>query len=177
MRGAVAFHGLATVQCRILGLTAFLLIIQGRAGGFLDALSLPIEFVRSPDHIAAGRLAVSPCAAGLLVILFKAAGSAVIDDPSHVGFVDAHAECGGGDDDFESPFKKRILNICLACLIHFGVEIFGLHPGGFQRFRQLLGSCARCAVDYAAFAAMCFGILRDACGAILLGVRFVSAEV
>ena len=54
------------------------------------------------EQDGAGGLAVASGAADLLVVGLDGAGERGVDDGADVGFVDAHAEGDGGDDDFES---------------------------------------------------------------------------
>ena len=57
--------------------------------------------------------AVAPGAAGLLIIAFQVLGHVVMDHEAHVGFVNAHAECVGGDDDAHAVEQERLL-VCAA---------------------------------------------------------------
>ena len=62
---------------------------------------------------AAG-LAVASGAADLLVVALDGAGKRGVDDGADVGFVDAHAEGDGGDDDLELAGEEVALH-AFAC--------------------------------------------------------------
>ena len=58
------------------------------------------------EEDGAGGEAVATGAAYLLVVAFDGAGQGDVDDGADVGFVDAHAEGDGGDDDVERAERK-----------------------------------------------------------------------
>src|SRR6516164_9853103 len=58
---------------------------------------------------ALGRQSIAPGAPDLLVITFKVLWHVGMDDEAHVGFVNAHAECDGRDDNWHIVVDKPLL--------------------------------------------------------------------
>ena len=95
---------------------------------------------------SAARRAIAAGATDFLVIAFEGARKAGVDDGADVGFVDAHAEGDGGDDNF----KLSALKGALHALAGFCIEA-GVICGSGHQLRQLFGKAfrllARCGVD------------------------------
>ena len=53
--------------------------------------------------------AIPAGAASLLIVVFDAFGHIVVDDKTHIGFVDAHAESDGCYDDVHGFHEKFVL--------------------------------------------------------------------
>ena len=83
------------------------------------------------EHGARG-LAVASGAADLLVVGFDAAGKRGVDDGADVGFVDAHAEGDGGDDDLELAGEE----VALDAFAHAGFETGVIGGGACRRGRR-----------------------------------------
>ncbi len=101
------------------------LVVGGEEGGYAGefgdggVVALEEEVVHlavgeGVEEDGAGGLAVASGAADLLVVLLDGAGERGVDDGADVGFVDAHAEGDGGDDDFEFAGEEVALD-ALAC--------------------------------------------------------------
>ena len=70
------------------------------------------------SHPGVGGEPISPGATCLLVIGFEVLGQVEMGDKPHIGFVDAHAESDGRDDD-DAFFLEEAVLVALA---HRGVE-------------------------------------------------------
>jgi len=78
---------------------------------------------------------VATCAPDLLIIVLDAFGQIKVNDEAHIGFVDAHAERDGSNDDLHIIADKRLLVFAAIRIIHprmiradrimFGGEIRG----------------------------------------------------
>lgn len=83
--------------------------------GHLGVVALEEELVRlavdEVVHEHRAGFAVTAGAANLLVVALDAAGEREMEHRSHVGFVDAHAERDGGDDDVEVAVEERGLRL------------------------------------------------------------------
>ena len=77
---------------------------------FLEEELLEAAVGEAVEEDGAGGKAVATGAADLLVVGFDGAGEGDVDDGADVGFVDAHAEGDGGDDDVELAAKEGALD-------------------------------------------------------------------
>ena len=75
---------------------------------------------------------VTPRPAGFLQVVFQRAGDFGVDDQAHVGFVHAHAEGVGGDDDAQTAFDKTVLDIGFFVVAQAGMEVFACPALVFQ---------------------------------------------
>ena len=95
------------------------------------------------EQDGAGGQAVAAGAADLLVEGFDGCGQGGVDDGADIGFVDAHAEGDGGDDDFElagleaaldaladGGFEAGVVGGGREVMVEFGGEFFGGLAGG-----------------------------------------------
>ena len=93
------------------------------------------DILQAVDHPGVGRLAVTPGAARFLVIRFHALGQIQMCHESHIGFVDAHAERDGCNDDDTVLGEKPALMLMAGigfqtCVIRQGVEALRYQPFG-----------------------------------------------
>ena len=65
--------------------------------------------------------AVASGTAGLLVVAFDALGDVVVDDETHIGLVDAHAEGDGGHDDVHVLHEEFVLVLGADLVVQSGV--------------------------------------------------------
>ena len=92
----------------------------------------------------AGGEAVASCAADLLVVGLDGAGEGDVDDGADVGFVDAHAEGDGGDDDLELAGLEVALDAVASGGVEAGVIGSGsAAEGGGQFFGGPCGMARR----------------------------------
>ena len=78
--------------------------------------ALDEKFLRShvgivEKQLAPGRLAVPPCASGLLVVGLDAAWNVIVNDKSKIGAIDPHAEGIGRHRNVEFSAHKRRLGL------------------------------------------------------------------
>ena len=71
----------------------------GVVGDLVDEVAVFLSIAAGVEEEAVGRFAVAAGAPGFLVVAFEVFGKVSVDDEADVGFVDAHAEGDGGDDD------------------------------------------------------------------------------
>ena len=74
-----------------------------------------------------GGLAVAARAPDLLVVGVERLGDLGVEDPAHVGLVDAHPERGGGHDDVELAVHEALLHV---------VALGGLMPAWYEAARS-----------------------------------------
>ena len=94
-----------------------------------------------------GFLSVAPGASCLLEVGFDAAGAVDVDDQSHVGLVDAHAEGVGSHDDALAGVGPLFLVRVLCGIIHSGVEIGGIQSLAAQHLGIFAGTAAASDID------------------------------
>ena len=131
----------------------------------------------SPQQKAAGRFAVASGTPSLLVVLLKTARQPIVDHPTHVRLIHAHAEGRGRHDYVKRAVEKRVLHVDFEPFIHPGVEMFRIDARGFQHFGQFLGAGAGRAVDDTAFTAMREGIGGDDIVALGFGMNLPAPEI
>lgn len=95
-------------------------------------------------------------------------------DKAYVGFVDAHAEGDGGDDDVDFFFEEGVLVVAAGLGVHAGVVGAGFDVVGFEDGGELFYFFAGQAVDYAALAGVVFDEFYDVLvDVVCLGPYFV----
>ena len=81
---------------------------------------------------------VTSCTSCLLIIALEALGDVVVDDIADVGFVDAHAESDGGNDDIDFLHKEVVLCLCADSGFHAGVIGSSRDVVGAEDFSKFL---------------------------------------
>ena len=94
-----------------------------------------------------GGQAVTPSAPGLLVVPLDGLGKIEVGDEANVGFVDAHAERDGGDDDEPVLAEETRLVVRPHAVVEAGVVRDGWDPVVVEELGGLLDRCPRQAVD------------------------------
>ena len=117
--------------------------------------------------------AVTAGAARLLIIAFERLGYVVMDHITHVGLVDAHAECDRGDDHVGALHQEMVLIGGARRGVHAGVVGQRLDAVGHEQFGQLLDLLAAQAVDDAALALVLLDEADDVAVHVVLGPDFV----
>ena len=82
--------------------------------------------------------AVASCASGLLIVALERLRYVVVDDEAHVGFVYAHAEGYGGNDDVELFAEELLLGLVAHRRVESGVVGCRLDVVCLQDFGKLL---------------------------------------
>ena len=109
----IANHGLKALSGVLLnGLKCFALE-PGFFPHVIDEKLLGPDVLLAEKQVAVRALAVAPGAAGLLIVAFDVLGHVVVDDKTHIGFVNAHAK-GIGRDHHVPAVISKILLVALA---------------------------------------------------------------
>ena len=96
--------------------------------------------------------AVAACTASLLIVAFEAFRYVVVNDETHIGLVDAHAESDGGNDDIHFFHQEFVLVLGTHFVVQSRMVGKGFDSVELQQLGQLLHAFAGEAVDDAAFA-------------------------
>ena len=150
VRLAVLLHRVESAERGAFGLFLELGIVQRAACMVLQAVPPVDEVAVSPQDDASGGLAVTSRAAGLLVERLKAFAWAVVDDPAHVGLVDAHAERGGRADHARRAGEEPVLDAGLVPVGEGRVERGRVHAVLGEAFGPRVAVLDGVAVDDAA---------------------------
>ena len=124
---AVLLHRVETSECGAFGAFPEFRVLQRAAGMALQAVPPVDEVAVGPQHDASGGLAVTSRTAGLLVERLEAFAWSVVDDPAHVGLVDAHAERGGRADHARRAGEEPVLDAGLVLVGEGRVERGRVH--------------------------------------------------
>ena len=119
---------------------------------------------------AAAFLAVTSGTSCLLVIALYALGDVVVDDETHVGLVDTHAEGYGSDYHVDLLHQEGVLVLRAGLGVKAGMVGARLYVVDTQQFGKLLDLLAAEAVDDAGLA----GILLDVSDDVLLRIDLVA---
>lgn len=118
--------------------------VARRLGDHAPLLDDVLQSVGEPGD---GRLAVTPCATGLLVVALDALGEVDMGDEPDVGLVDPHAEGDGRDDHDAVLAEEARLRRGAHGGVEPGVVRHGVHPVVAQELRRLLHRLPTEAVD------------------------------
>ena len=77
------------------------------------------------------RFTITSCAASFLVIVFHALRHVVVDDETHIGFVDSHAKSIGGNHNLSAVIDEIILTFFADIVAHSSV-VTGYRDALFQ---------------------------------------------
>ena len=121
-----------------------------RVGHLVEEMRLLRDVARAEQQQAVARQPVAPGPAGLLVVALDVFRQVVVDDPAHIGFVDAHAEGDGCADDAGVVAQEALLVPGALLGAESGVVGPGRKAAAGQRLGQALRGGAAGAVDDAA---------------------------
>ena len=138
------------IGCRLLEqLPAYVLLVEGFAlHEFLELVQVFVGVEGYADALAS----IPACASGLLVVSLQALGYVVVEDESHVGLVDAHAEGYGGHDDIDALHEEVVLGLRARGAVEAGMIGRRLDVVGLELGRQFFYRLARETVDDTALA-------------------------
>ena len=126
-------------------------VLFGHRFAFHELLQL-LEVLACEEGDASTFTSITPGTTRFLIITFEALGYVVMDDETHVGFVDAHAKGNRCHDDIDTLHDEVVL--CLGahlalktCMVGGGLDVVGLENLG--QFLHLLTAQA---IDDAALA-------------------------
>ncbi len=148
---APAVGGLGQAQQRI-ELAAHHLLESVARRALVDHAALADHVAVAIGHPGIGGQAVAPAPAGFLVVALDVLGHVHMGDKAHIGLVDAHAECDGGDHHNAFFAQKAALVLLAQFGTQAGVVGQGVDAGIAQRLRDLFHLLARQAIDDARIA-------------------------
>ncbi|VVO45103.1 hypothetical protein PS710_06569 [Pseudomonas fluorescens] len=128
--------------------------------GVLQHLLEHHHVLQAVGHPGIRRQTVTAAATGFLVIRFKGFGQIEVSDEAHVGLIDAHAECHGGDHDQAFLVEEAFLVVGPGIVGQTGVIGQRREPLFAEEHRDFVDLLARQAIDDAGIAAP-FGQERE----------------
>ena len=90
---------------------------------------------------------ITTCTSSLLIVAFEALGHVVVDDITHIGFVDAHSESDGSYDDIDIFLEEGVLILAAHSRVHAGMIGQRLDVVGLKYLGEFLNLLAREAID------------------------------
>ena len=118
---------------------------------FVNERCLLDRIARTEQQNAFARQTVAPRTPGFLIIALDVFRQIVVDDKTHVRFVDAHAERDGRADDPDIVAQKKFLMFAAFLGREAGVIRFGPDAVFVQALGHAFGCLAREAINDAAF--------------------------
>ncbi len=112
--------------------------------------------------------------ARFLIVGLEGLGHVVVDDKTHVGFVDAHAKGNGGDNDIDILHQELVLSARTLCRIHARMvrrRLYSIDLQGVGDFFHLLSAQA---IDDAAAPLVFQGVLHDLAQGVFFWPHFIK---
>lgn len=125
--------------------SAFLLVW----GEFVDEEVDGVDIGVAVEEEAIGTQAVTAGAPDLLVIAFQVFGQVVMENEADIGFINAHTESDGGDDDGDVVTDKLLLVETAVGVVEAGVVGEGVPAVALELLGELVDLAAGGAVDNA----------------------------